>query len=337
MSTLAALSPGNTFDEGILLVPMVMYHDGATREGRVITLTCIASTSEVWRELESAWKQMLKDCGDVPYLHMTDLWSFNGIYEGWSEDQRNDLVYGLLSVLNSYMDNPWISSFTCEVDLAAYERVKFVRNLPVPPRLCARIVFPKVVNWFYRPSSKIFVDAIDVFFDRNEPFMHHIRSDWKSEKMRRAHPIWNLVRVVEEVDMKLTPPVQMADMICWGYHRQASYDHPKPWEIDSDGHTAAVRCANAIRGEHHWVVEDTLRKSNFKEEGQSLIELWQKKGKLVDNPSEEYKKFDRMMKRLINVPHSDMKDALDSEKRRKEQKRKANKPSASGHEFHEQD
>lgn len=332
LSALASLSPGHLF-EGVILVPMAMYHDGATKDGRVITLACVAATEEVWGELEDAWKSGLKQFGDVPYLHMTDLWSLRGIYQGWSEDDRQALVYGMLSVLNSYMDNPWINSFACEVDLAAYERVKTVRNLPTPPRICARILFPRVTDWFYRPSAGAFVDAIDVFFDRNEPFMRHIRADWKSEKMRRLHPVWNLVRVVEEVSMELTPAVQMADMICWGYHRQATYDHPRPWEIDFEGHTAAVRCANAIRGQHHWVVEETLRRSKFKEEGEALIELWKRKGNLVTNPSEEYKQFDRMMRRLIHVPHSDIKAALDAEKVAKEhkKKRKAKKPSASDH------
>ena len=46
--------------------------------------------------------------------------------------------------------------------------------------------------------------------------------------------------------------------------------------------------------------------------------------------SEELKNFDRTMQQLMNVPHSQIKAALEAEKTTKK-KRKAKKPSASGH------
>ena len=47
--------------------------------------------------------------------------------------------------------------------------------------------------------------------------------------------------------------------------------------------------------------------------------------------NKEYDNFDRTMRDLINVPHEDIKAALDAEKREKQKKkkRKAKKPSAS--------
>ena len=45
----------------------------------------------------------------------------------------------------------------------------------------------------------------------------------------------------------------------------------------------------------------------------------------------EFQNFDRTMRQLIKVPHSEIKAALDAEKAEKqEKKRKAKKPSASG-------
>ena len=46
------------------------------------------------------------------------------------------------------------------------------------------------------------------------------------------------------------------------------------------------------------------------------------------NPS-EYDKFDRTMRELLKVSHNEIKAKLDAEKKAK--KRKAKKPSASGH------
>lgn len=52
--------------------------------------------------------------------------------------------------------------------------------------------------------------------------------------------------------------------------------------------------------------------------------------------SDEFEKFDSTMRKLISVPHSEIKAKLDAEKRAKE-KRKAKKPSASVREDAEKD
>jgi hypothetical protein len=53
--------------------------------------------------------------------------------------------------------------------------------------------------------------------------------------------------------------------------------------------------------------------------------------------NDEFENFDRTMRELIKVPHDELKSALDAEKREKEEKRKAKKPSASGHAASEKD
>jgi hypothetical protein len=52
----------------------------------------------------------------------------------------------------------------------------------------------------------------------------------------------------------------------------------------------------------------------------------------LTNNRTEFENFDRMMHDLIKVPHSEIKAALDAEKKAKEKKkkRKAKKPSALG-------
>jgi hypothetical protein len=49
--------------------------------------------------------------------------------------------------------------------------------------------------------------------------------------------------------------------------------------------------------------------------------------------SQEFENFDRTMRDLMSVPHDEIKAALDAEKAAKKsnKKRKAKKPSASGH------
>lgn len=54
--------------------------------------------------------------------------------------------------------------------------------------------------------------------------------------------------------------------------------------------------------------------------------------------SKEFDRFDDNMRRLMSVPHSEIKAALDAEKAAKQKKkRKAKKPSASGHAASDED
>jgi hypothetical protein len=55
------------------------------------------------------------------------------------------------------------------------------------------------------------------------------------------------------------------------------------------------------------------------------------------NKESEFDNFDRTMRQLITVPHSEIKAKLDAEKAAKEKKRKAKKPSASGRASGEKD
>jgi len=53
--------------------------------------------------------------------------------------------------------------------------------------------------------------------------------------------------------------------------------------------------------------------------------------------SREFQNFDATMKKLIHVPHDELKARLEAEKAKKQKKRKTKKPSASGRESREQD
>jgi hypothetical protein len=281
-------------------VPLTAYFDGANSEGHAMTLTCLAATQSLWPEIKTKWLEAKQQHGDPAYLHMTDLMALEGIYKGWSTDQRDGLIRALVEALSSFMDHPHLQSFTCRVNLEVYGRWKARRELPTPERICARIVFPHLVEWFYRPEQGTSVDVMDVFFDQNEPFIRHIRADWNSGKIRHEYPIWNLIRSIEEAEMKSTPSLQMADMICWGFHRQGTYTHPQPWLVDFDEYTTAVGASNAVRGTFIEVGEQTLANDPLLEEGQALIELWNKKRPLVANPTKEYTDFDRMIRRLLH-------------------------------------
>ena len=117
-------------------MPLTAYFDGANTEGRAMTLTCLAATGSFWPEIKSKWLEAKRQHGDPAYVHMTDLVALEGIYKGWSTDQRDGLIRALIEALSSFMDHPQLQSFTCRVNLEAYSRWKARRELPAPERIC---------------------------------------------------------------------------------------------------------------------------------------------------------------------------------------------------------
>ncbi len=271
-SSLAALSPSSCVD-GVIFVALKAYFDGGMgfvqeagkKKPKVMTLTCLAADESVWKELEPAWEQVRKDTGNPAYIHMADAMSLEGeVYKNWTPDQRDELLDGLWKTLRAFGKNPRLHSFTCTIDLIAYERWKKINNHPSPARLCVRNVFPVMLEWYGRFPDKI-MGAIDAYFDRGEQFMRHIDADWKNKRIRKEYPAWNLIRTIAPVDMRVTPPIQMADMICWGYSRQKTVG--ENWRENLSWHDRAVTCANAVDPIYMHIGEEELSKHNYRPEG----------------------------------------------------------------------
>jgi hypothetical protein len=264
---------------------------------------------------------------------MTDLMSGHGVYEGWDENKRLILVDKLLNVLLMFRGDKRIQSFTCTVDLEAYERrKKQLGRMPTPSRICARIAFPMTTEW-YRGLKNVSLGKIEAFFDRNEEFMRHIYADWTSKVIRRRDPFWELVGSIGASDMEDTTALQIADVIAWGRNRLESGSSA----LVDEYYPYAFRAAGGLYWNHLQFNEQRLMSSSFREEGAAAVHpqrlRWEQKIRQefgLTTTSDEFKRFDEMMHTLMRVPHAEIKAALDAEKQAKQgkKKRKAKKPSA---------
>lgn len=70
------------------------YFDGSEIPGKALTLAAIGADEATWREMEARWEELRKARGNPRFVHMTDLMALppQGIYKGWSEDDRGYLV-----------------------------------------------------------------------------------------------------------------------------------------------------------------------------------------------------------------------------------------------------
>ena len=326
-SSLAVLSPRNLPDRRIILLAIKAYFDGTKRDNKAITLACLASDEDTWGAIEQAWEDVRKSRGNPPCIHMTDLMALEEDFENWSGEERDYLVDGLLNVFLFFRGHPRIHSFTCSVHLSAYDRYKADRHLPDPARLCTRIAFPQMVEWYINLPGQELVGPIEVFFDRDEPFLKQVYPAWKNPKIRKRHPGWELIKTIAPVEMQHSPAIQMADVIAWGRNRLES---GSDWETDPH-YATAVRAANTIRWIHRPWNEEALSKFMYREEGYAAIDpkrLKQKQVYKMSGTSEEFKRFDEMMRQLMRVSHDEVKKKLDEEKQAKKRK-KSKKSSAS--------
>ena len=103
---------------------------------------------------------------------------------------------------------------------------------------------------------------MDMWFDQNERFMTHIYEDWQQKKLHRRFPVFGLIRTIEQADMKLTTPLQIADLSAWARNRIESK------EKDDVGPLAclAYRITNAtLWWEHKEVGVKAMGESTFPE------------------------------------------------------------------------
>jgi len=276
------------------VIPVKSYFDGSEIPARCVTLAALVTDANTWSELEGIWEEVRKTRGNPPYIHMTDLMALEGIYKKWEADDRDYLVDGLLNVLLSFRGHPRLRSFTCSVNLRDHAKLKHERSLPSPERLCARLVFPHAMNW-YAELPGLDTGKMEAYFDRNEKFMRHIEPDWRNKTIRKRYPQWELVSSISQTTMQNAPALQMTDVVAWGRNRLAGGSH---WKTDPHYATAARACGS-LQGIHRPIEEQGLSTFNYREEGFAAIDP-QRTNREMFNRSEEFKRFDRMMRQLMH-------------------------------------
>jgi hypothetical protein len=327
--SLAARSPRNLTDSRVTLVAIKCYFDGSEAPSKSLTLAAVAGDENTWARFEGLWEEVRKSRGNPPYVHMTDLMALEGIYKqlGWGEAERDHLVDGLLNVLLSFRGAERLFCFTFSIKLADYEEVRAERGLPKPERLCARMVFPAMLKWYYEDLQGVDVGKIEAYFDRTEKFMRHVEPDWINPKIRKRHPNWELVSSITQATMEKTVALQITDVIAWGRNRLTAGSH---WETDRHYPTAVRACAS-LHSKYSVIDKSVLAThllGPFKEEGFAAIDPQRARQEKEMTYSQEFRRFDKMMQQLMHAPNAAVKAKLQQEQDKKKRK-KSRKSSAS--------
>ncbi len=218
-----------------VLIALRAYLDSSGKlESDWITLAAVATTDEVWGQLETEWDKILN--GHTPqgsYIHMKEVYRLEKAFDkslGWNHENAFGLVNKCL-VLMSNLPKDKFRVFYCSVHLAAWYKLRAeTYQMPTAVDICNEFCSEAVLTWYgfvYKPKSFVMdprSDSVRYFFDKNEYFFQPFYEKWKLETNNSdatgRWSIWNAIDEVAPVEMRKTPGIQAADIIAWGRNRE---------------------------------------------------------------------------------------------------------------------
>lgn len=69
------------------------------RGQRFVGMAGLIATAHNWKRFETKWKAALNKF-QIPYFHMVEFAGFKGVFEGWSEIKRRNLLDRLLTIID---------------------------------------------------------------------------------------------------------------------------------------------------------------------------------------------------------------------------------------------
>lgn len=222
---------------GSALIALKAYFDGsytgrAWTEGGFLTLAGFAAEESIWTDFDCEWQRILTDDRSRPrasYLHMREAAHLKGefsIRNGWNLRKVESLIVDLLRYFQT-LDKQRFRQFACTVDLSAHERLAAEGlKLEDPISRCNRSC-PEIVLAWYATKYPGIVHSLHYYFDQEEPFEERFREKCDEEKNKKlgvsaSEMFWSLIRTVANADMRVTPPLQAADLLAWASNRSAS-------------------------------------------------------------------------------------------------------------------
>jgi len=145
---------------------------------------------------------------------------------GWSDQKKREFVYDAGEVLRKfhYLD---LAVTYCSINLSARERI-ISEGLffPEPEIFCTQTCLGLAFEWY---TERHGIELAYLHFDQGEQFRKTILGRWMEQRNNKIkHPLWGLIGGMPENDMRVTPPLQAADLIAWSISRMHS-NTPDVW------------------------------------------------------------------------------------------------------------
>lgn len=192
-----------------------------------LTLAGFVAGDSFWDRFNKEWKVevLQKREPHAPYLHMRELYSVDGRFEGFTKQRWNDLIFDAVNYLQT-LPKLAFCAIVCTIDEQARgQLIGEGCTISDPHLICAECCIGTAFSWLFDNYPEG-VEAAYIYFDQNENFMHDFRQRWLLERKGRrlliTKTFWGLIADVGALDMRHTPALQAADMLAWATTRRHS-------------------------------------------------------------------------------------------------------------------
>ena len=221
-----------------------VYFDGSTFEdSQLLTLAGVIASDTDWASFDSKWLEYAAAFPRHTHLHMTDAMALKGQFADWEERMRDWAVGHYISLIENHMHA--LKAVTVTIDLSAHRRWSLVRPLPKADRICSRLTFGILFDYFYANSPP--GEKLAVYYDRDEPFRKYTEAMWSNKEIRKRLPILNYVEMIAASNAQAAPALQVADVLAWGVNRTESHGDDSSRDPLGGIAIRAAGCLDSIR------------------------------------------------------------------------------------------
>lgn len=205
------------------------YLDGGNQpdstQYETVTLAALVGRLKELRQFERGWRTLLNKHG-APYVHTTDIVTFNNDFEkGWDETRRDAFLQDCAKLLREScaVHSPTMQPFallpyTITVVLKDLKRIQ--ADFPNLPHDATEILAVNAAGFALDCFQKFEAHFLELHFDRNEPFIGHVRDRLKHGRFTRdtkREDGLDLSRILSigEADSRFVPALQAADLLAY--------------------------------------------------------------------------------------------------------------------------
>ena len=211
-----------------LMVTIQAYCDGSGKvddpRARFLTLVGVIAAVGDWKEFEERWDGVLTRHHSPPW-HSADANALRKDFVGWTDERVLAVKADLFNTCFSGIGIPrGFICGVCTLDLGDYKRaadqLPAIRDIR-PEAFCAfRIAGIALDSLPNNPDASLRKDGVlELFFDMNEPFRHHIEKEWGARKKDRWGDILSRIVSIASVDHRQVLGIQAADLLAWHTNR----------------------------------------------------------------------------------------------------------------------
>jgi hypothetical protein len=202
----------------------------------VVSLAVVSGTKDEWQPFDKQWRGVLRK-HRAEFLHTTDAVSRKGIYEGWTEAQRDHFLKDCVDIAAQSCarakidDVPGRFGIYCfVVTFVLKDFIEVAKTIPGSPNnaneSCLRQALGEILPWATEQAA---CDECHLFFDQGEPFYGHLCHLLQNKKALRDAHLLQKITQQSECDMRLMPALQLADLYAWSVSHKLGSWQPK-WQ-----------------------------------------------------------------------------------------------------------